>query len=288
MESEYVDFYSAFVHRNGGIIDGQIQRKLKESVILIAGCGSVGGAAIEPLVRLGAQHFILAEPEAYELSNINRQNMTVEDVGKNKAKAFCVRIRKINPHVETEVIEDGITPENVDRLVKASVVVVDGVDVTTPRALRCKFELHQSASRQGVPVISGYDLAGLVLMNVYDFRKSSVQVLNGKVSSEEIDRMGTIAFLKKMIPIRLVPYEMVRAMRFSLKSGQKAFPQVVFAAQLFGSLASVAILDLLAGHDVKPRVCIDLNQSVRPIFQRIKIRLAWCLEIFLMLRELGE
>jgi len=31
-------------------------------MLLVAGCGLIGGAAVEPLVRLGAERLVLAEP----------------------------------------------------------------------------------------------------------------------------------------------------------------------------------------------------------------------------------
>ena len=61
---------------------------LRRAVILVAGCGSIGGAVVEPLVRLGAEHLVLAEPDCYELHNLNRQHACLADVGCNKASAL--------------------------------------------------------------------------------------------------------------------------------------------------------------------------------------------------------
>ncbi len=49
------DFYAELTRRNLGVVDAAAQEALRTATILVAGCGSIGGAAIEPLVRLGAR-----------------------------------------------------------------------------------------------------------------------------------------------------------------------------------------------------------------------------------------
>jgi molybdopterin/thiamine biosynthesis adenylyltransferase len=48
-------FYDVLISRNRGLISESEQRTLRGATILIAGCGGIGGAAIEPLVRAGAE-----------------------------------------------------------------------------------------------------------------------------------------------------------------------------------------------------------------------------------------
>src|SRR5260370_25091703 len=38
------------------------QQMLRRAGILVAGCGSIGGAVVEPLVRMGAERLVLGEP----------------------------------------------------------------------------------------------------------------------------------------------------------------------------------------------------------------------------------
>ena len=89
--------------RNRGLIAEADQLALSAAVFLVAGCGSTGGATIEPLVRAGAMRFILVEPGRYELHNLNRQRATVDAIGMNKAAWLATQARAINPHVEIDV-----------------------------------------------------------------------------------------------------------------------------------------------------------------------------------------
>src|SRR5207237_8974520 len=113
---EHDDFYAQITVRNRGLISESDQQRLRLATILVAGCGSVGGAAVEPLVRMGAERLILAEPDGYDLHNMNRQSVRLQDVGRNKAEVFQENIRDINPYASIDVEQHGITPENVDRV----------------------------------------------------------------------------------------------------------------------------------------------------------------------------
>ena len=80
--------------RNRFFISDIEQSALSDCSVLIAGCGSTGGAVVEPLVRLGVRRLIVADPGTYEVSNLNRQESTVDDVGRNKAEVAAERARR--------------------------------------------------------------------------------------------------------------------------------------------------------------------------------------------------
>ena len=46
-----------------------------------------------------------------------------------------------------------------------------------------------AAKKYRKPVIAGYDIAGLQMMLVYDYRNPSVQTMQGRVKEEEIESM---------------------------------------------------------------------------------------------------
>ena len=91
------EFYKELTTRNGPLVTPEEQERIRTATILVAGCGSVGGAAIEPLIRLGCEHLILAEPDGYDVANMNRQSCRLQDVGRNKAAVFAERMHEINP-----------------------------------------------------------------------------------------------------------------------------------------------------------------------------------------------
>src|SRR6185295_15899647 len=89
--------------RNADVISPQEQAVISSVRVLVAGCGSVGGSVVEPLVRLGLTSLVVADPEVYELSNINRQACFQADIGRSKAVVVAERATTINPSVEVKV-----------------------------------------------------------------------------------------------------------------------------------------------------------------------------------------
>ncbi|HLZ30542.1 MAG TPA: ThiF family adenylyltransferase [Chloroflexota bacterium] len=267
-------FYRQITVRNVGLIADADQQRLRSANILIAGCGSVGGAAVEPLVRIGAESLTLAEPDGYDLHNINRQSVRLQDIGRNKAEVFQENMRDINPYASIAVEPHGITPDNVERVVQQAAVVLDAVDVTTRPPLRAKFLLHQAARKYRKPVIAGYDIAGLQMLLVYDYRDPSVQTMFGRVVEAEIDSIAPFEFLNRVLiswPVPPLPLEIIPVLLSQLRGETSGFPQIVYTCHLFGVLATRAVLDVLAGRPVRQRTLVDVNDVLRPAGERARV-----------------
>jgi hypothetical protein len=278
------DFYAEFTARNAGLIDPREQELLRDAAILVAGCGSIGGAVVEPLVRLGAEHFMLAEPDSYELHNLNRQHATVADIGHNKAVVLARAARAVNPYAQVEVDERGVVAENMTERVSEASLIVDGVDVTSAAALACKYALHVAAHDLGVPVVSGYDIAGVQLVLVYDYRLRSLPVLDGRLSGQPVDDLDPLWFLARVVPLRALPVEIFPVLRRQLAGGGEPFPQLVYSARLFGAIAARVAVDLLSGRPVRKRIVVDAHRLSRPLSARCRLALVRWRELARMSR----
>jgi len=277
-------FYRGLTERNRGLIDPREQQLLRAAPVLVAGCGSIGGAVVEPLVRLGAERLTLAEPDVYELHNLNRQQAVVTDVGRNKAQVLAGRMREINPYAMVRVDVRGITADNVADHVAAAALIFDGIDVTTRPALVCKYALHVQAHRSKVPVVCGYDIAGAQLVIVYDYRDPSVRVLGGRLAGHRIGDLDPLRFLARVVPLRALPVEIFPELRRQLSGQSTSFPQLVYSAQLFGVLGCRVGLDLLAGRPVRHRITVDVHMLTRPTGLRWRARWARVAELARMSR----
>lgn len=264
------EFYAQFTTRNRGLITDLDQQRLRRAVILVAGCGSIGGAVVEPLVRLGAEQLILAEPDTYELHNLNRQHARLCDVARNKATVLADWVAEVNPYADVRVETDGITADNAARLVSDAALVFDGVDVTTKPALACKYLLHREAKRAGVPVVSGYDIAGVQLVLVYDYRQSSMPVFGGRIAERDLPDLDPMRFLARVVPLRALPLEIFPELRRQQSGQSTAFPQLVYSARMFGVLAARLALDLLADRPVRRRIMIDVDDLTRTPARRFR------------------
>jgi tRNA threonylcarbamoyladenosine dehydratase len=265
-------FLAELTLRNRGLIEAPDQRQLSDAVLLVAGCGSTGGATIEPLVRAGAMHFVLAEPGTYELNNLNRQRATLDAIGVNKARWLAECAMAINPYLQMAVHEHGVSPENVADLCGQSTLIIDAVDVTTLEGLVAKCALHEAAAVARRPVICAYDLAYRQLVRVYDYRRP--QPALGGVAARVRDARTPTDALARLIPFWAIPLEMVSEIERLHSHPGASVSQLGCTADLFGALVVPLVLELLAGRPVKRTYTLDLKDRCLPISRRVVRRMA--------------
>lgn len=125
--------YQDLFERNIGFISKKEQKKLAQTSIGIAGLGADGGLLAERLARFGIGKFILADPEVFEPSNINRQfGANLKTLGKNKAEVIAKELKLINPKIKVTVFKNGINDANIKEFVTNSNIVVDEIEYSKP------------------------------------------------------------------------------------------------------------------------------------------------------------
>lgn len=125
------------------------QRRLLGASVLVAGCGALGTALVEGLVRAGVGRVRLVDRDFVELSNLQRQVLFDEDdvaAGLPKAIAAANRLARINHTVAVEPIVADIGPENVLELFAGMDLVLDGLD-----NFETRFLLNDASLETGIP-----------------------------------------------------------------------------------------------------------------------------------------
>ena len=129
------------------------QRRLRGARALVVGCGALGSAQVESLVRAGVGRVRVADRDFVEESNLQRQTMFTERDARErlpKAVAAARRAAEINSDVEVEPEVIDVTPANVERLVENCDVVLDGTDNFATRYL-----LNDACHKRGVNWVYG-------------------------------------------------------------------------------------------------------------------------------------
>lgn len=271
LPSDRSEFLSEFRLRNRGLITAADQAALSDARFLVAGCGSTGGATVEPLVRAGAMHLKLVEPGRYELHNLNRQRATIEAIGENKAAWLAKSVRAINPYVDAEVDESGITPENAAEMTARADIIIDAIDVTSMEGLNAKCALHEAAAAARRPVISAYDLAYRQYVSIFDYRRERAP-LRGKLKAVRDARTPTDA-LGRLIPFWVIPYELLEEIERLQEEPDASISQLGCAADLFGALVVPLVLELLGNRPVKHSYVVDLKDASLPLLRRAARRM---------------
>jgi molybdopterin/thiamine biosynthesis adenylyltransferase len=137
--------------RNRRTISTAEQLGLFRSRVLIAGAGGLGGYLVEELARLGVGTLVVADPDAFEEHNLNRQILAVPtNLGVPKVEAAVERVGRINPAVRVVPRRCAFTRENGAELLSGADAAVDALDTVSARV-----ELARACRDCGVPMVHG-------------------------------------------------------------------------------------------------------------------------------------
>ena len=151
--------------RNLGFMTERDRNTLNESVVAIAGTGGDGGELAVKLARMGVRKFKLADPEVFDLENLNRQEgSNYETIGRNKAEGIAEIIEKIHPDAEIELFTDGVTEDNVEKFIAGSDVVIDETEYTVADI---GVMIAREARKNNLPVFMGLNIGHGGQVTVY-------------------------------------------------------------------------------------------------------------------------
>lgn len=127
------------------------QVALRNSTVLMIGCGGLGSAVGLYLSAAGVGTLIVADGDSIELSNLQRQvAFRQSNMQQNKAIAMAQQIKELNHHVTVEAITHPLTEPELSRFIHQVDVVLDCTDNLVTR-----HEINAACVKQQVPLISG-------------------------------------------------------------------------------------------------------------------------------------
>lgn len=127
---------------------------LANAHVAVAGIGGVGSWAVEALARSGVGKLTLIDLDHIAESNVNRQVHALSaTLGQAKVHAMCERIHQINPQCVVELVDDFVTPDNVNRVVPDTAHVV--LDCTDQVSAKIAMILQARQRRQPLVVCGG-------------------------------------------------------------------------------------------------------------------------------------
>ena len=127
------------------------QERLLAASAVVAGCGAIGAAAANLLVRAGVGRVRVIDRDFVEPSNLQRQTLFEEADARDalpKAVAAERRLSAVNSQVHVEGIVADINPKNVEELLGGFDVICDGTD-----NFETRFLVNDFAVKLGVPWI---------------------------------------------------------------------------------------------------------------------------------------
>ena len=129
------------------------QQRIRESRVLICGCGALGSVIANTLARAGVGHLRIVDRDFLEWNNLQRQVLFTEaDVtaGIPKAVAAKSHLEQINSEIEIEALVANVSAQNIGELIDSVDCIVDGTD-----NFETRFLLNDAAVKNNIPWVYG-------------------------------------------------------------------------------------------------------------------------------------
>ena len=145
MEKERLERYSRHIVLDEVGLGGQI--RLAGSVVTIVGAGGLGSPALLYLAAAGIGKIRVIDDDVVDESNLQRQVIHSEtEVGRSKVKSTQRRLSALDSKIIIEPIEERVSPENAERLLSGSDVVIDGTD-----SFEARYSINDACKALSIP-----------------------------------------------------------------------------------------------------------------------------------------
>ncbi|HUD20639.1 MAG TPA: ThiF family adenylyltransferase [Candidatus Saccharimonadales bacterium] len=245
-----MDINYEILDRNTGLISKEEQEKIAGKKVLIAGCG-LGSLIAVAAVRLGFHHFVLVDADTVDVSNLNRQEYSSEDIGKKKVDALADRLKTINRHVVIETRPVFVETKNADTLVGNCDIVVDTIDPF--ESALAVVALHRAARDKGVMVVYPIDSGWGGGAFVFSRESTSIENMLGYSSPEPIEQYTEENLRERFLAyyLGIIP-EYFGSVMSDLQTGKIShIPQPISAAYIATAISVTALKRVATEQPIK-------------------------------------
>ncbi len=257
-ESEFTELRS---NRNHNKITQAEQQKLQQATVGIVGL-SVGNAIAITMTMEGTYgHLVLADFDRLDLSNLNRINAGVQDLGICKATITARQIYQLNPFARLTVFRNGVNSENIDEFFTSG----GGIDCLIDECddIAVKFKIRERARELGIPVVMSTSDRGMFDIERYDLQPERFPFHGafGDQTPKIASDMSNEEKLKYVLPILGLEAVSARAAAsmIEIEETLSTWPQLAEDVMLGGAMTTNAIRRLVLGQPLESgRFYLDL------------------------------
>lgn len=235
MEDQALLRYSRHILLDDIGIEGQT--KLQQATVLVVGCGGLGTCAIPFLAAAGVGHLILADFDAVDDSNLQRQIAFSEaDVGQPKIEAMAKRVHALNSSTRLTLLNQRLVHDDFCQLMTEADVALDCCDNFATRKA-----LNEASVHTQTPLVSGAVVRFDGQLSVYDPRQADSPCYACLFDGEDASD-GACALFGVLSPLVGVIGSMqaAEALKLIMGIGQSPVGKLMLYDALAGSWQSLA------------------------------------------------
>jgi len=232
--------------RNFLYISKSNQEKIKNFKILIGGCG-LGSVIAECALRLGFETLTVIDGDKVELSNLNRQNYTQNNIGRFKVEALKERLLAINPSAIITATPNFLTEGNIVEHINENYdLAINTIDFTSDMP----FLFDDICCDANIPVLHPLNLGWGASVIVINQKSRKLRELHQSFEGFELHMAQHIQ--KELEQNKLAPDYLKKIIeKYSeVKNDVESPPQLSVGSFLVASMCARLMYNFCVGKDV--------------------------------------
>jgi molybdopterin/thiamine biosynthesis adenylyltransferase len=230
--------------RNRFNINESEQKRMRDLKIVFGGLG-LGSVIAECALRMGFENLHLIDGDVVELSNLNRQNYTQDDIGKPKCEALYKRLKQINPHANITYSNIYLTSENVRENLADANIAVNAIDFTSD----APFIFDDICFEMGIPVVHPYNLGYGGLVYVSTKENANFNSLSNTCDDVVINIINHALNVLDKKGFDMSVFKNVVS-EYLAEQGKEQPPQLSIGAQLLSGLCTDIFLTIIRNESI--------------------------------------
>lgn len=167
------------------------QNTFLNATVAICGLGGLGSNIATALTRAGVGKLILIDFDKVDITNLNRQQYKMSQLGRLKTECCLENLRDISPYTEIEIHTVKLTEENIPELLGEADIICEAFDKADQKAMLVNTVLETFPDKY---MLSGTGMAGFGSANTIQSRKVFEKFyLCGDEKSDVNDGIGLVA-----------------------------------------------------------------------------------------------
>lgn len=169
----------------------ELQNKISAARVAVCGLGGLGSNIAIALARAGVGHLHLIDFDRVDLTNLNRQQYAVGQLGQYKTDALRETLSLVSPYCDVTCDTIKVTEENLPDLLKTEDYICEAFDRAEAKAMLVSGVLEHFPEKY---LVAGSGLAGLGSANTIQTRRVSQRFyLCGDGTSDSSVGLGLVA-----------------------------------------------------------------------------------------------
>lgn len=169
----------------------ELQNKISAARVAVCGLGGLGSNIAIALARAGVGHLHLIDFDRVDLTNLNRQQYAVGQLGQYKTDALRETLSLVSPYCDVTCDTIQVTEENLPDLLKTEDYICEAFDRAEAKAMLVSGVLEHFPEKY---LVAGSGLAGLGSANTIQTRWISKRFyLCGDGTSDSSVGLGLVA-----------------------------------------------------------------------------------------------